>query len=136
MSTVHRYSPITIQSTPYKSAAASASTGKRLRRMRHLAHWMDNAFRIPGTQRRIGLDSLLGLVPGVGDLATTGVSAAIVLEAMRLGVPRHVVLKMLLNIGVDATIGTIPLLGDLFDFAFKANVKNVDLLEKHFKNQA
>ena len=91
---------------------------------------MDSAFRIPLTRRRIGLDSLIGLVPGIGDAATATVSAIIVREAIRLGVRKRTTIKMLTNIVVDLLLGSVPLVGDLFDAAFKANTKNVELLER------
>lgn len=99
-------------------------------RLERLAWWMDERFRIPGTSRRVGLDGLLGLVPGVGDAATTLVSAWIVAQAWRMGAPRHVILRMVANVGIDFALGSVPLAGDVFDFAFKANSRNVRLLRK------
>ena len=96
-----------------------------------LAWLLDDLFRIPGTQRRIGLDGLLGLIPGVGDAVTTLLSAVIVARAWQAGVPRRVVAKMLANIAVDGVVGSVPLVGDLFDFGWKANRKNIELLRRH-----
>ena len=104
----------------------------RLPRLKRLADLMDAAFRIPGTQRKIGLDSLIGLIPGVGDLATTTVSLYIIREAWLLGLPKRKLAKMTWNVAVDAVVGAVPLFGDLFDFAFKSNSKNVALIAKHF----
>jgi hypothetical protein len=102
-----------------------------LQRVSRLAYWLDDRFRIPGTRRRIGLDGLLGLIPGIGDTATTLISAYIVLEAGRLGVPKRTIARMLTNVGVDFAIGLVPLAGDLADLAWKANRRNALLLRDH-----
>ena len=94
-----------------------------------LADLMDSTFRLPGGFR-FGLDGLIGLIPGVGDLAGAAVSLYIVARAHRLGVSRATLYRMLLNVGAEALIGTIPLVGDIFDFAFKANLRNLALLER------
>lgn len=104
----------------------------RLRRMRGLARLMDTALRIPGTRFSFGADSVIGLVPGVGDFAGAAISLYIVNEARRLGVPNDKLLKMLVNIGFDAAAGSIPLVGDLFDVYFKSNRRNLDLVLEHF----
>lgn len=96
-----------------------------------LARLLDAAVRIPGTNIRFGLDSLIGLVPGVGDLTGAALSGYIVLAAARLGVPPTVLTRMLLNLGVDTLVGTVPLLGDLFDVGFRANLRNAALLERY-----
>ena len=101
------------------------------RRVRSLARLLDTAVRIPGTGIRFGLDSLIGLVPGLGDLTGAALSGYIVLAAARLGVPPAVLTRMLLNLGLDTLVGTVPLLGDLFDLGFRANIRNADLLERH-----
>lgn len=95
-----------------------------------IAHLLDQAFRVPGTRWRFGLDALLGLVPGVGDVITALIGAYGVWIARQLGAPASVQGRMLLNLAIDAVVGAIPLLGDLFDFAFKAHVRNRVLLEK------
>ena len=100
---------------------------------RALARLLDTAVRIPGTDIRFGLDPVLGLVPGVGDLVAGGLSAYILLLAARAGASAPVLLRMLGNLGVDALVGTVPLLGDLFDVGFKANARNVALLERHLE---
>jgi hypothetical protein len=97
-----------------------------------LAHWLDTRFRIPGTGIRFGLDSLLGLVPGVGDAATTLPAAYMLYRAHRLGVPRSMLARMGWNVAMDLAIGAIPVVGDLFDLGFKANRRNVELLRQHF----
>lgn len=91
---------------------------------------MDSSLRLPGGFR-IGADGLIGLLPGVGDLATAGVSLYIVAQASKAGVPARGIARMLLNVGLDAVIGTIPLLGDVFDFAFKANLRNARLMDSY-----
>jgi Domain of unknown function (DUF4112) len=102
-----------------------------LRRVARLAYWLDDRFRIPGTSRRVGLDGLLGLIPGIGDTATTLVAAYIVIEAARMGVPKRTIARMLGNVGVDYVIGLVPLAGDLADLAWKANRRNARLLQEH-----
>jgi hypothetical protein len=96
-----------------------------------LARLMDSAFRIPGLNIRIGLDPIIGLIPGIGDIVTTIVSLYVLAAAQRYGVPRITTLRMGLNIGIDAIIGAIPFVGDLFDFTWKANKRNVALLQRH-----
>jgi hypothetical protein len=106
-----------------------------LRRVARLAYWLDDRFRIPGTSRRVGLDGLLGLIPGIGDTATTLVAAYIVLEAARLGVPKGTIARMLANVGLDYMIGLVPLAGDLADLAWKANRRNAQLLRDHLVSE-
>jgi len=97
--------------------------------VRALARLLDDAIRVPGTRIGLGLDGLLGLIPGVGDAAGGLVSAYLVLQAARMGVSRAVLARMLVNVGIDVLVGAVPLLGDIFDFAWKANRKNAALLE-------
>ncbi len=89
---------------------------------------MDTAFVIPGINRRVGFDALIGLVPVIGDLAGMVISSFIVYEAKRLGAPRWLLARMGLNVAFDGLIGAVPVAGDLFDAAFKANRRNVRLL--------
>jgi hypothetical protein len=91
----------------------------------------DELFRIPGTRIRFGLDALVGLIPGVGDALTGGVSVYLLVTATRMGAPPSVVARMAGNVALDLLVGAIPLLGDLFDLGWKANVRNVRLLEQH-----
>ncbi len=102
-----------------------------IQRLRKLSRVLDNAIAIPGTSFRIGLDPILGLIPGAGDFIGTALSAYIVIEAARLGIPRAALGKMVSNILLESLVGTIPVLGDWFDFAWKANTKNMELLEAH-----
>ena len=85
--------------------------------------------RIPGTRYRVGLDGLVGLIPGVGDAAGALLSTYILYEAMRLGAPRRVLLRMAANIALESVVGALPVVGDLFDVAWQANTKNVALLQ-------
>ncbi len=102
-----------------------------LKRLRRLSHLLDNAIPIPGTSYRIGIDPLIGLLPGGGDFVGSILSAYIVVEAARMGVPRKILVQMVSNIVLDTVSGTVPVLGDLVDVAFKANSKNVAILEEH-----
>lgn len=102
-----------------------------LKRLRTISHLLDNAIRIPGTSYRIGLDPLLGLLPAGGDIAGAFLSAYIVFSAAQLGVPRESLVQMVYNILLETLVGTIPVVGDFFDVAWKANVKNLQLLESH-----
>lgn len=113
-----------------KSVVETEEIAIALQRMKAVAEFMDTAYRIPGTNFRFGWDAILGLIPGVGDLATGIVSASIVGYAVRLGVRKRTLARMLANMGVDMTVGAVPLLGDIFDARFKANLRNVALLER------
>jgi uncharacterized protein DUF4112 len=103
----------------------------RLTSVRLVARLLDSAVGIPGTGVCVGLDPLLGLVPGLGDVAGAALSGYIVLAAARRGAPAAVVVRMLGNIAVDTAVGSVPLLGDLFDAGWKSNTRNVALLERH-----
>ena len=103
----------------------------KLSKLRRVSRLLDNAITIPGTKISFGLDPILGLLPGGGDTITGGIAAYIVVEAARMGVPREILYKMVTNILIDSFAGTVPVVGDLFDVGWKANVKNIELLEKH-----
>ena len=92
---------------------------------------LDARYRLPGTRFRFGWDGIVGLVPGLGDLATSALSAYIVYEAWRLGTPRTTLARMLGNLGFDGLVGLVPVVGDLFDMGYKANLRNVRLLHRH-----
>jgi uncharacterized protein DUF4112 len=110
-------------------AAGSVSVPDWARRLSVL---LDSAIRIPGTDIRIGLDPILGaLLPELGDALTAVLSLALLGVAFRERVPKLVLARMLINVGLDALLGAIPVLGDAFDFAFKANEKNLQLIERH-----
>ena len=112
-------------------AVPRRSTDTQLARARAVARALDSAIGIPGTKFRVGLDPLLGLVPGLGDVAGAALSGYIVLTGIKLGVSRTVVLRMLANVGMDTVAGSVPLLGDIFDAGWKANNRNVALIERH-----
>jgi hypothetical protein len=97
--------------------------------MRDLARVLDEAIRIPGTNIRVGLDALFGLLPGGGDVAGGLFSGLIILQAARSGAPTPVLGRMLANVAIDVVLGAIPLIGDVFDVAWRANMRNVRLLE-------
>lgn len=105
-------------------------------RLDAVARLMDNAFVVPGTNIRVGADALLNVVPGAGTLLATGVSAYLVWEARQLGAPRSLMGKMALNVGVDAAISMVPLVGWVGDVFFRANVRNVKLLQGHLDKLA
>ncbi|MWD29267.1 DUF4112 domain-containing protein [Aquicoccus sp. SCR17] len=106
-----------------------------LARLEALAHRMDTLFRLPVVGIRVGLDSILGLIPGIGDTATALPAAYIIYRAHKLGAPPHLLARMGANAGVDWVLGSIPLIGDLFDLGFKANRRNVAMLRRHFDRQ-
>ncbi len=99
--------------------------------LRRFAFFMDEAFSIPGTPIKVGLDALLGLIPGIGDVIGGVLSTWIVIGALRHRVPPRIILRMIFNIGVDLLFGAVPLAGDVFDFLYEENVHNMRLLEKH-----
>ena len=107
------------------------STDPRLTRARILARALDSAVGIPGTKFRFGLDPIIGLVPGLGDLAGAVLSGYIVLVGIQLGASRSVVLRMLANVAIDTFVGSVPLVGDMFDAAWKSNNRNVALIERY-----
>ena len=101
------------------------------RRVARLAWLLDSAFEIPGTRFRIGVEPIVGLLPGIGDVLSGVFGGYIVLEALMAGVPRIVVARMAVNVLLDMTVGAIPLLGDAFDFVYKSNTRNVRLFERY-----
>jgi hypothetical protein len=101
-----------------------------LAQVRRLSQLLDNSIPLPGGMR-VGWDAVIGLVPGVGDTVGMLLSSYIVVQALRLGAPAPVLVRMLGNVALEALVGAVPLLGDVFDAAFKANVRNVRLLEQH-----
>lgn len=102
-----------------------------LKRLRQISHVLDNAIPIPGLGTRVGLDPILGLLPGGGDVLTGLVSVYIVFEAAKMGLPAQTLGRMGFNIVLDVLSGAVPVIGDLFDVTWKANSQNVALIEKH-----
>lgn len=107
------------------------SRAERIARIEWLSTLLDTALVIPGTNIRFGLDALIGLVPGIGDIVSTALSLYIVREARALGAPRLLIARMLANVALDGMIGAVPVAGDVFDVAFRANRRNVALLRAH-----
>jgi hypothetical protein len=105
-----------------------ASIRRRIEAMEAL---LEGLFVIPGTNRRVGLDALIGLIPVIGDLVTASMGAWIVWEARNLGMPKWQLVRMAGHIGIDTLIGAIPFAGDLFDFLYKSNSKNLRIIRKH-----
>jgi hypothetical protein len=120
---------------PVPARSAGAERHDRLRaaerRIAAVTRLLDDAVEIPGTRHRIGLDAIVGLIPGVGDLVSAAVGTWIVAEATRFRLPRVVVARMVLNSVADLVIGVVPVLGDLFDVAFRSNRKNLELFRRH-----
>jgi len=104
-----------------------------LNRIRKLSRLLDSSFRIPFTGFRFGLDPIIGLVPGAGDVIDTAFSAYLIYLAAQFNLPGKTLQKMIFNIGLEAVVGTVPIAGDLFDAYFKSNIRNLALLEKHLQ---
>lgn len=102
-------------------------------RVEAVAHFMDDLFAIPGTNMRVGLDTMIGIVPVVGDLISQAISSYIIWEARRLGVSRFTMSRMIANSAIDTVVGIVPFVGDAFDVAFRANRKNLALLKGHLE---
>ena len=102
-----------------------------LNRIRKFSRLMDTAIGIPGTKFRIGLDPIIGLIPGAGDIVSTIVSGYIIYLATRIGVSNDNLKKMIFNVGLEAVVGAVPLLGDVFDAFYKSNIRNLAILEEH-----
>ncbi len=109
----------------------NASHARTLAALRKWSVLLDSAFRVPGTNLTFGLDPILGLVPGLGDLTSPLFAALLLLHAVRMRIPRVIQVRMLINAAIDVVIGLIPVVGDLFDFGWKANVRNLALLERY-----
>jgi hypothetical protein len=104
---------------------------RRLERMRALARLLDTIFQLPGGFR-FGIDPLIGLVPGVGDIIASGLSIWLIYDAARLGIKKRILLLMIFNVVIEAAVGAFPVLGDILDAVWKANVRNMRLVEKHY----
>jgi hypothetical protein len=122
--------------TPKSKATVGTFMPREIERLRILSRLLDSAFVVPGTNYRIGLDAIVGLVPGIGDAIGAVFSLYIVFQAARMGVPKATLARMLGNVGVDTLVGEIPLLGDLFDAGFKSNMRNLSLIEQHVQRPA
>ena len=113
-------------------ATSPTAPDERLRWVAHIARLLDSQFRLPGTNFRFGLDPLLGLLPVVGDVTSTAVSVLLLLTMLRHGASGGVVVRMAFNIFIDTVVGGIPILGNVFDFTYKSNERNVALLRRHY----
>ena len=124
--------PRATQPAPRTAVAETPTVGdRRLDNLRRFAWLLDNSIPVPGTRFRIGLDAIIGLIPGIGDLAGGAASVWFVLQAARLGAPKSVVARMVANVAIETIVGAVPLLGDLFDAGWKANARNMALVERH-----
>lgn len=102
-----------------------------LNRMRQLSQLLDGAIVIPGTKQRIGIDPILGLIPGGGDTVSAALSGYIIVEAARMGLPRKALMQMVMNLVIDTVAGSVPVVGDIFDVVSKANFRNMQIVESH-----
>ena len=109
---------------------ANVTAPPRQSGVERLAWWLDSAFTVPGTRFRFGLDAVIGLIPGLGDLVGTLMSSYIVAVAAAQGIPPSVLARMAINVGIEAIVGLVPILGDLFDAAWKANQRNIRLMSQ------
>ena len=109
----------------------SPAQEQRLDALRKVSRLLDSSMQVPGTTYRVGLDPILGLVPGIGDLVSPLFTIAVLWQGRELSLPRVVQLRMIFNVAIDTLLGMVPVAGDLFDFAWKANDRNMALLERH-----
>jgi len=100
-------------------------------RISRLTWLLENVFRVPGTERRFGLEPIIGLLPGTGDLISGIVGLGLIVEALRFRLPKVVIVRMVMNTLLDLVVGVVPVLGDLFDFAFKSNSRNLSLFRRY-----
>lgn len=113
----------------------SAAQEQRLDLLRRVSRLLDSAMEVPGTSIRVGLDPILGLFPGLGDLVSPLFTIGMLWQARELGIPRVVQLRMVFNVAIDSLFGMVPILGDLFDVAWRANDRNMVLLDRHAREE-
>ena len=122
------------QRSPFDPAAAAPPLGRDpasvRRRLEAVEGLLERAFVIPGLNRPVGLDAIVGLIPVLGDIVTTAMGAWLVWEARNLGVSKFHLARMVGNVGIDTVVGAVPLVGDLFDFAFRSNTRNLRILKR------
>ncbi len=122
------------------SANPSSSTGINKKNISQIAQalgqLLDSSLTIPGTKIKVGLDPLIGLIPGIGDLISNGIGSSLLFLATKAGVPRIVILRMSMNIVINMVVGAIPIVGDLFSIWFKSNLQNAQILHKHSQTTA
>lgn len=121
------------QLLPSRDVSLAPAHLAKLQQLRRLSHLWDSALGVPGTRWRVGLESLVGFLPFGGDAIGMILSSYIVLQALQFGLPRPLLLRMLGNVVLDGVVGSVPILGDLFDTTWKANTRNVKLLEAHLQ---
>jgi hypothetical protein len=119
----------------YSAPADTGSLRARLERLDWLANLLDVAFVVPGTPIRFGVEAILRLVPGIGDAAASALSVYVLYEASRLGIPKLLLARMVANVVVEGVAGAVPIAGDLFDVAWRANRRNVALLREYFERE-
>lgn len=124
------------ESSPALVPEVATVDHRRLERLRRVGYLLDNSIPIPGTRYRLGIDSLIGLVPGLGDILGGVLSLYIIGQSARFGAPRSLLLRMGWNVAIDTLVGEVPILGDLFDIGFKPNLRNLALLEDHLRRPA
>lgn len=125
-----------VVATPKQSGPLTAAeVRQRVQRLDRLSEWLDSSIELPMIGFNIGWDTLIGLIPGIGDAATTAISAWIIKEARALGVSRWTLSRMIANVALDGVVGTVPLAGDVFDAMFKSNLKNLRLLKKSLRHR-
>jgi hypothetical protein len=112
-------------------ARQRAERYRTLQRLENLSRLLDIAYRVPGTNIRFGVDALLGLLPGVGDVASGALSSYLIYEAYRLGAPKRALALMIGNVAFDTVVGSVPLVGDVFDVFWRANIRNMQILRSH-----
>ena len=125
------FNPTSSQAHASQSHASQARTAATLARLDRLSRILDIAFAIPGTKIRFGAEAIIRLVPGIGDLIATGLSTFIIIEAHKLGVPKHILLRMIANVALEGAAGAVPIAGDAFDVMFRSNRRNLALLRGH-----
>jgi len=116
---------------PVDKDLTAGSEADDLRRLDKLSQLLDNAFTIPGTRFRMGLDGIIGLIPGIGDAAGAVLSLYLIFQAARLGLPVSTLLRMVGNVALETVVGAVPVVGDIFDVVWKANIRNMALLRGH-----
>jgi hypothetical protein len=125
--------PVTPYGPPDPPPVSGEIIDQRIADVEALARWMDYAFALPGGSR-FGLAGFIGLIPGLGDLIDAAVSLYIVHRAVQLGIPRVAITRMIVNVGIEGVVGSVPFAGDAFDIAFKANRRNYQILRNHMRS--